>query len=128
MILLYFRYPIKGNLVAVVTDGSAVLGLGNIGPRAAMPVMEGKAALFRRFAGIDAIPICLDTQDTEEIIATQFRLGGGNLCPTIEDAAAVTDHQLTYPQPMEHSGDGSASASRPWAPGALTSPTKSTTS
>ena len=63
-----YRYTIKGNLVAVVTDGSAVLGLGNIGPRAAMPVMEGKAALFRRFAGIDAIPICLDTQDTEEII------------------------------------------------------------
>ncbi len=83
-----YRYTIKGNLVAVVTDGSAVLGLGNIGPRAAMPVMEGKAALFRRFAGIDAIPICLDTQDTEEIIATVKNLaptfGGINL----EDIAA----------------------------------------
>ena len=78
-----YRYTIKGNLVAVVTDGSAVLGLGNIGPRAAMPVMEGKAALFRRFAGIDAIPICLDTQNTEEIIATVKNLaptfGGINL-------------------------------------------------
>jgi malate dehydrogenase (oxaloacetate-decarboxylating) len=83
-----YRYTIKGNLVAVVTDGSAVLGLGNIGPRAAMPVMEGKAALFRRFAGIDAIPICLDTQDTEEIITTVKNLaptfGGINL----EDIAA----------------------------------------
>ncbi len=83
-----YRYTIKGNLVAVVTDGSAVLGLGNIGPRAAMPVMEGKAALFRRFAGIDAIPICLDTQDTDEIIATVKNLaptfGGINL----EDIAA----------------------------------------
>ena len=83
-----YRYTIKGNLVAVVTDGSAVLGLGNIGPRAAMPVMEGKAALFRRFAGIDAIPICLDTQDTEEIIETVKNLaptfGGINL----EDIAA----------------------------------------
>ncbi|MEO7070495.1 MAG: NAD-dependent malic enzyme [Nostocoides sp.] len=60
---------IKGNTVAVVTDGTAVLGLGNIGPIAALPVMEGKAALFKRFAGIDAFPICLDTTDTEEIIA-----------------------------------------------------------
>ena len=60
---------IKRNTVAVVTDGSAVLGLGNLGPLAALPVMEGKAALFKRFAGIDAFPICLDTQDTEEIIA-----------------------------------------------------------
>ena len=64
------RLTIKGNSVAVVTDGSAVLGLGNIGPGAALPVMEGKAALFKRFAGIDAFPLCLDTTDTEEIIAT----------------------------------------------------------
>ncbi len=61
---------IKGNTVAVVTDGTAVLGLGDIGPLAALPVMEGKAALFKRFANIDAFPICLDTTDTEEIIAT----------------------------------------------------------
>ena len=59
----------KGNTVAVVTDGSAVLGLGNIGPLAALPVMEGKAILYKKFAGIDAIPICLATQDTEEIIS-----------------------------------------------------------
>jgi malate dehydrogenase (oxaloacetate-decarboxylating) len=64
------RLTIKRNTVAVVTDGSAVLGLGNIGPEAALPVMEGKAALFKQFAGVDAWPVCLDTQDTEEIIRT----------------------------------------------------------
>ena len=64
------RLTIKRNTIAVVTDGTAVLGLGDIGPLAAMPVMEGKAALFKRFADIDAFPICLDTKDTEEIIAT----------------------------------------------------------
>jgi malate dehydrogenase (oxaloacetate-decarboxylating) len=63
------RLTIKRNTVAVVTDGSAVLGLGNLGPLAALPVMEGKAALFKRFGGIDAFPICLDTQDTDEIVA-----------------------------------------------------------
>ncbi len=65
-----FSLTIKSNTVAVVTDGSAVLGLGNLGPEAALPVMEGKAMLFKEFAGIDAFPICLDTQDTEAIIAT----------------------------------------------------------
>jgi malic enzyme len=63
------RLTIKRNSIAVVTDGSAVLGLGNIGPAAALPVMEGKAALFKRFADIEAWPLCLDTQDTDEIIA-----------------------------------------------------------
>ena len=63
-----YRYTMKSNTVAVVSDGSAVLGLGNIGPHAAMPVMEGKAVLFKEFGGINAVPICLDTQDTEEII------------------------------------------------------------
>lgn len=63
-----YKYTSKGNLVAVVSDGTAVLGLGDIGPHAAMPVMEGKAILFKEFAGIDAFPICLDTKDTEEII------------------------------------------------------------
>src|SRR4030088_1441699 len=62
------RLTIKRNTIAVVTDGSAVLGLGNIGPAAALPVMEGKAALFKRFGGVDAWPVVLDTQDTEEII------------------------------------------------------------
>lgn len=65
-----YEYTMKGNTVAVVSDGSAVLGLGNIGAAAAIPVMEGKAMLFKKFAGIDAFPICLSTQDTEEIIAT----------------------------------------------------------
>ncbi len=64
------RLTVKRNSVAVVTDGSAVLGLGNVGPYAAMPVMEGKAALFKRFADIDAWPVCLDTQDTDEIVRT----------------------------------------------------------
>ena len=78
-----YRYTIKSNTVAVVSDGSAVLGLGNIGPLAAMPVMEGKAVLFKEFGGINAFPICLDTQDTEEIIKTVVRIapafGGINL-------------------------------------------------
>lgn len=78
-----YTYTAKGNLVAVVSDGSAVLGLGNIGPKAAMPVMEGKAILFKEFANIDAFPICLDTQDVEEIIQTVKYLaptfGGINL-------------------------------------------------
>jgi malate dehydrogenase (oxaloacetate-decarboxylating) len=78
-----WRYTMKGNSVAIVTDGSAVLGLGNIGPAAALPVMEGKAMLFKRFAGINAFPICLDTQDTQEIIDTVRRIapvfGGINL-------------------------------------------------
>ncbi len=82
------RLTIKRNTVAVVTDGSAVLGLGNLGPAAALPVMEGKAALFKKFAGVDAWPVCLDTQDTEEIIRTVQLLapvyGGINL----EDIAA----------------------------------------
>ena len=63
-----YKYTMKSNTIAVVSDGSAVLGLGNIGPHAAMPVMEGKAVLFKEFGGVNAVPICLDTQDTEEII------------------------------------------------------------
>ncbi len=65
-----YDYTIKGNTVAIVTDGSAVLGLGDIGPHASIPVMEGKAMLFKRFAGIDAFPICLDTKDVDEIVRT----------------------------------------------------------
>lgn len=78
-----YVYTSKANTVAVVSDGSAVLGLGNIGAYAAMPVMEGKAALFKEFGGVNAVPICLDTQDTEEIIETVIRIapafGGINL-------------------------------------------------
>ncbi len=76
-------YTWTGNTVAVVTDGSAVLGLGNIGPKAAMPVMEGKAVLFKQFGGVDAVPICLDTQDADELVAIVKALapsfGGINL-------------------------------------------------
>ncbi|MGH3947859.1 MAG: NAD-dependent malic enzyme [Pseudonocardiaceae bacterium] len=79
---------IKRNTVAVVTDGSAVLGLGNIGPAAALPVMEGKAALFKKFAGVDAWPVCLDTQDTEEIIRTVEVLAPVYAGINLEDIAA----------------------------------------
>jgi malate dehydrogenase (oxaloacetate-decarboxylating) len=82
------RLTIKRNSVAVVTDGSAVLGLGNIGPAAALPVMEGKAALFKRFADIDAWPICLDTQDTEEIISTVKAIAPGFAGINLEDISA----------------------------------------
>ena len=78
-----YKYTMKANTVAVVSDGSAVLGLGNIGALAAMPVMEGKAVLFKEFGGVNAVPICLDTQDTEEIIKSVFNIapafGGINL-------------------------------------------------
>ncbi|HEY9704712.1 MAG TPA: ACT domain-containing protein, partial [Allocoleopsis sp.] len=78
-----YSLTIKRNTVAVVTDGSAVLGLGNLGPEAALPVMEGKAMLFKEFAGIDAFPICLDTQNTDEIVQTVKNIapvfGGINL-------------------------------------------------
>ena len=91
-----YRYTIKANTIAVVSDGTAVLGLGDIGPLAAMPVMEGKSILFKRFGNVDAFPICLDTKDTEEIIETVKRIapsfGGINLedisaprCFEIED-------------------------------------------
>jgi malate dehydrogenase (oxaloacetate-decarboxylating) len=82
------RLTIKRNSVAVVTDGSAVLGLGNIGPYAAMPVMEGKAALFKRFAGIDAWPICLDSQDTDEIVRTVQIIAPGFGGINLEDIGA----------------------------------------
>ena len=86
------RLTIKRNTVAVVTDGTAVLGLGNLGPEAALPVMEGKAALFKKFAGVDAWPVCLDTQDTDEIVdivtAIAPAYGGINL----EDIAAKSRH------------------------------------
>jgi malate dehydrogenase (oxaloacetate-decarboxylating) len=82
------RLTIKGNSVAVVTDGSAVLGLGNIGPGAALPVMEGKAALFKRFADIDAWPICLATQDTDEIVRTVEMISPGFGGINLEDIAA----------------------------------------
>lgn len=83
-----YVYTMKSNTVAVVSDGSAVLGLGNIGPYAAMPVMEGKCVLFKEFGGINAVPICLDTQDTEEIIKTIIHLAPGFGGINLEDISA----------------------------------------
>lgn len=83
-----YVYTMKANTVAVVSDGSAVLGLGNIGPYAAMPVMEGKCVLFKEFGGVNAVPICLDTQDTEEIIKTVTHLAPGFGGINLEDISA----------------------------------------
>jgi malate dehydrogenase (oxaloacetate-decarboxylating) len=83
-----FQYTIKRNTVAVVSDGTAVLGLGDIGPRAALPVMEGKAMLFKEFAGVDAFPICLDTHDPEEIIAVVRAIAPGFGGINLEDISA----------------------------------------
>ncbi len=83
-----YAYTMKANTVAVVSDGSAVLGLGNIGPYAAMPVMEGKAVLFKEFGGVNAVPICLDTQDTEEIIKAVTYLAPGFGGINLEDISA----------------------------------------
>ncbi|HIW80032.1 MAG TPA: NADP-dependent malic enzyme [Candidatus Acetatifactor stercoripullorum] len=83
-----YRYTMKANTVAVVSDGSAVLGLGNIGPYAAMPVMEGKAVLFKEFGGVNAVPICLDTQDTEEIIKAVTWMAPGFGGINLEDISA----------------------------------------
>ncbi len=83
-----YTYTWKSNTVAVVSDGSAVLGLGNIGPYAAMPVMEGKAVLFKEFGGVNAVPICLDTQDTEEIIRAVTYLAPGFGGINLEDISA----------------------------------------
>ncbi|WP_117213348.1 NAD(P)-dependent malic enzyme [Allorhizocola rhizosphaerae] len=85
---LVHEYTWVGHTVAVVTDGSAVLGLGNIGPKAALPVMEGKAILFKGFGGVDAVPICLDTQDTEEIIRIVKALAPGFGGINLEDISA----------------------------------------
>ena len=83
-----YTYTWKSNTIAVVSDGSAVLGLGNIGPYAAMPVMEGKAVLFKEFGGVNAVPICLDTQDTEEIIKAVTYLAPGFGGINLEDISA----------------------------------------
>ena len=83
-----YTYTWKSNTIAVVSDGSAVLGLGNIGPYAAMPVMEGKAVLFKEFGGVNAVPICLDTQDTEEIITAVKQIAPGFGGINLEDISA----------------------------------------
>ena len=82
------QYTMKGNTIAVVSDGSAVLGLGNIGPEAALPVMEGKCLLFKKFAGIDAVPLVLNTQDPEEIIRVVKAVSPGFGGINLEDIAA----------------------------------------
>lgn len=91
-----YKYTAKKNLVAVVTDGTAVLGLGDIGPEAAMPVMEGKAILFKEFAGVDAFPICLDTKDTEEIIETVKRIAPGFGGINLEDISAPRCFEIEH--------------------------------
>lgn len=83
-----YKYTMKSNTIAVVSDGSAVLGLGNIGPYAAMPVMEGKSVLFKEFGGVNAVPICLDTQDTEKIIQTIVNIAPGFGGINLEDISA----------------------------------------
>ena len=83
-----YKYTWKGNTVAVVSDGSAVLGLGNIGAKAAMPVMEGKAVLFKEFGNVNAVPICLDTQDSDEIVDTVVRISPGFGGINLEDISA----------------------------------------
>lgn len=85
---MVYRYTSKGNMVAIVTDGSAVLGLGDIGPEAALPVMEGKAILFKEFGGVDAFPICLDTKDIDEIIKTVKLIAPGFGGINLEDISA----------------------------------------
>lgn len=85
---LAYKYTMKANTIAVVSDGSAVLGLGNIGAKAAMPVMEGKAVLFKEFGGVNAVPICLDTQDTEEIIKAVTYIAPGFGGINLEDISA----------------------------------------
>lgn len=85
---LVYEYTTKGNMVAVVTDGTAVLGLGDIGPEAALPVMEGKAVLFKEFAGIDAFPICLDTKDPDKIVETVALIAPGFGGINLEDISA----------------------------------------
>ena len=100
-----YRYTSKGNMIAIVTDGTAVLGLGDIGPEAGLPVMEGKAVLFKQFAGVDAFPICLDTTDTDEIIETVCRIapsfGGINLedisAPRCFEIEARLNERLSIP-------------------------------
>ena len=112
-----YKYTSKGHLVAIVTDGSAVLGLGNIGGMAGMPVMEGKAALFKRFGGVDGFPICLSTQNTEEIIAAVRAIaptfGGINLedisaprCFEIEERLEREGNYMNYQQALDNCPEG----------------------
>ena len=112
-----FQYTIKRNTVAVVSDGTAVLGLGDIGPRAALPVMEGKAMLFKEFAGVDAFPICLDTHDPEEIIATVKAIApgfGGSISRTSRPRAASPSRTGSKPSWTSPSFT-TTSTGQPWS-------------
>ena len=102
---LAYTYTGKGNTVAVITDGTAVLGLGDIGPSAGMPVMEGKCALFKAFAGIDAVPICINSKDPDEIVNTVYLIsksfGGINLedisAPRCFEIEKTPDRNVRHP-------------------------------
>ncbi|TAH64369.1 MAG: NAD-dependent malic enzyme [Anaerolineaceae bacterium] len=91
-----YKYTSKGNIIAVVTDGSAVLGLGNIGPKAALPVMEGKAILFKKFANVDAFPICIDSQDIDKIVETVKLISPGFGGINLEDIAAPRCFEIEH--------------------------------
>ena len=91
-----YRYTMKGNCVAVVTDGTAVLGLGDIGPEAALPIMEGKAVLFKEFGGVDAFPICLDTKDPDQIVETVKRIAPGFGAVSYTHLSNLRIHQVFY--------------------------------
>ena len=114
-----YKYTIKSNTIAVVSDGSAVLGLGNIGPLAAMPVMEGKAVLFKEFGGVNAVPICLDTQDTEEI--DESTILDSEIPDDPEEVVAIIksikdyDIRCEYALKANDKFDGNDEASLKWA-------------
>ena len=114
------RLTIKRNMVAVVTDGSAVLGLGNIGAVPALPVMEGKAALFKRFAGIDAFPICLDTQDVDEIVRTVELIAPVFAGINLEDISAPRCFEIE--QRLRESSTSPSSTTTSTAPPSSSSP------
>ena len=103
---LAYDYTWKSHTVAVVTDGTAVLGLGDIGPEAALPVMEGKALLFKHFGGIDAVPICLDVTDVDELVETVARLAPGvrRHQPRGHQRAALLRGRAPRPGPARHPG------------------------
>ena len=111
-----FQYTIKRNTVAVVSDGTAVLGLGDIGPAAAMPVMEGKACLFKEFAGVDAFPICLDTKDPDEIVrdreADRARRSGGSTSRTSPRRAALRSRSASRRSSTSRSSTTTSTAPR----------------
>ena len=119
---LVHRYTMKANTVAVVTDGTAVLGLGDIGPEAAMPVMEGKAVLFKAFAGVNAVPVCLRVGSPDELVETVQRMEpmfgghqprGHRRPPLLRGGAAAGGHTVHTRLPRRPARDGGGGAGRP---------------